>query len=66
MRNGTAVAMMQRFGGKGGIMHDRRAPRGGAINEARDLLDEYQDLCTEAKAYTQELYEPGANLDVKG
>jgi len=25
---------------KGGAMHDRRAPRGGAVNTVRDYLDE--------------------------
>lgn len=32
---------------KGGFMHDRRAPRGGARNLQRDLLDELDDFTFE-------------------
>jgi hypothetical protein len=55
MRNLTAIAMRVQFAGKGGVMRDRRARRGGTYNEARDLLDEYQELCDDAKKLAAEL-----------
>jgi hypothetical protein len=40
-RNSFVVAMTLRH--KSGVMHDRRAPRGGSRNDFRDLLEDYDD-----------------------
>lgn len=42
-RNFVHIAMMTQFSGKGGVMHDRRAPRGGAKNEQVEYLKEYEE-----------------------
>lgn len=43
MRNFTVITMQKQFGGKGGVMHDRRAARGGSKNEQAELLKEYEE-----------------------
>ena len=42
-RNFMQIALIRQFGGKGGIMHDRRVPRGGAKNEQVEYLQEYEE-----------------------
>jgi hypothetical protein len=48
MRNFMVIAMQKQFGGKGGFLHDRRLPRGGAKNEQAELLREYEDSKSES------------------
>lgn len=43
MRNFTQIALITQFAGKGGFLHDRRAPRGGAKNEQVEYLKEYEE-----------------------
>ena len=52
VRNFTVLAMVRQFGGKGGPMKDRRACRGGAHNEERELLDEYLSDADDASRQT--------------
>ena len=44
-RNYMAVAMRKRYGQTTSVMKDRRAPRQGARNEERELLEEYAESC---------------------
>ncbi len=40
-RSASAVSAQFRTGA--GSMHDRRAPRGGACNDVRELMDSYME-----------------------
>mgnify|MGYP000111574621 CR=1 FL=1 len=43
MKQRSPEAVSAHFRNSGGAMHDKRAERQGARNEARELLEEYQE-----------------------